>query len=364
MLFEHTPMKWLKERPAAVLLSEIENNGLNPILTENTTNKLYRIAKILELRYNNISPKTLLPIHIKENLNALIICRSKTLINLNGLSEPGGGYKFINNILSQAQTNLPIPNTFGVVFIDNDQKLKKNYNLKVNSVAEMQMITSVTYINKKDDDESDTWRDFYPGNHIYQAWSVTKRAKLDTLFEQFENVSKKKRIDVINGTIVHSNSARSHFHILEDLKDYQKNAGKKICRSDGCDGIILTSEVTKCWRCGKGQLVILSEEQCRVAFFEKLPEKWKTSRYVIDKIVQPTSSSRLNDDSMSPGLPIFEPPNSWEACSVIMQELCQRFLVRESINKTHISYGPVRKRGYLGYLLKTKDILPYIVIKY
>ena len=45
---------------------------------------------------------------------------------------------------------------------------------------------------------------------------------------------------MINGTIVYSNLARSHFLILEELKEYQQNAGKKI---DGCDGFFLTSEV-------------------------------------------------------------------------------------------------------------------------
>ena len=58
----------------------------------------------------------------------------------------------------------------------------------MNSVAEMQMFTSVMYINKKEDDESDIWRDFYPRNHIYQAWSVTKRAKLDTLLDYFKGL--------------------------------------------------------------------------------------------------------------------------------------------------------------------------------
>ena len=70
------------------------------------------------------------PLHTLENMFSYLSTKSKVIAKLNGGTSPGGGYDYLLSMLkSKLEDPLAPPKTFGVVCIDNDQRLTKNYNL-------------------------------------------------------------------------------------------------------------------------------------------------------------------------------------------------------------------------------------------
>ena len=145
------------------------------------------------------------------------------------------------------------------------------------------------------------------------------------VMKQAQELSRDKRIISLSGCVKHTSSSDSYAKILDELTDLKVNVGKKICHTPGCEGVLHMNNINKCWKCNKRQLSVITESSCHEKCFEELPESVSTIRYAADKLMNPKNSAEIDDDKVSPGLPIFYAPTTMENCSKIMHELCIRF---------------------------------------
>ena len=107
-MLNHSPKKWMRERPDMVILHHLQTTG-HDSLDSLKDRHLYRMCLSLENQYYESAPRLKLPLSAKQNMFNYMISRSKRIANLNGWVTGGGNYDFVREAAKKCIIIIAVP---------------------------------------------------------------------------------------------------------------------------------------------------------------------------------------------------------------------------------------------------------------
>lgn len=321
-LIEHSPLKFLRERPDIVIYSKLKPLGLYEAFCEYAGQSLtkvqsYTLSKVIELEYKLVVPRIMLPLSVTESFVLYDETRSKIVSNILGSHSPAGMYDTVlNRLVQQSKSKIPVPTGLVIGQMDNDQVLGKTHDQKLFNKQHLSIVNANCHIVVDSHDKYQYSKESYPGNTIYRDLTEAEiKTKLPETLNSYKGCHRSTRAKSINIAVNHLKSKQSHavldnlyLGLESDLRD------KKVCQV--CNYLASSDVGRKCPSCGN--ILKLVTEEMIYTKFKNVAGDRLDCRYFPGSGFDPQTKTESKTSCVLPGDPDILPPTKKENIASIL----------------------------------------------